>query len=392
MRIYHQCGHYMRWNIDSFQSDQVGDGLIISPLNCKAERVEALPVGIRRCSIFDPQFYLPKSQKGKLATYPFFPATRCEGLATSDLEKIMEHCAEECVRFQVDSDFEYVVIPTRYLDALPSNYLQQLDEQIVNPFLEAVRAVGSDKPVLLTVIAKAIQVTDSDQRDALLNWITGKDDIDGVYLILENARLTKQIKDADFLAGALKIIHALKLNDLRVVVGYNSTEGILYSIAGPDAVAMGCFENLRAFSSRRFDTTRIHSRSPQPRLYSPKLLQWIEYAYIEALRERYSGWESLFGESPYTSLMFRPDFAWNSRRPELYRHYFFVFSDQVRTLADPLSERQRQVEAMVDEALGFFDTIQQAGIYPDEDSDGSHLPPWIGAMENYNRHLKELGL
>jgi len=39
MFVYHQCGHNTVWNIDSLESEQVGDGLIISPVNIDAEKI-----------------------------------------------------------------------------------------------------------------------------------------------------------------------------------------------------------------------------------------------------------------------------------------------------------------------------------------------------------------
>lgn len=383
----------MKWNLDSLREDNAGDGLILSPVNDEVKKIEALPIEIRRRSIFDPQYYFPKDRKGKLVTYPFFPANMIEGITTADFEEIAYESAQRCVRFQADNDFEYIVIPTRYFDELPSNPLEKLDALCVNPFCEAVRIVRPAKPVLLTVIAKHIQVVNSELRDELLNWITSKTDIDGVYLILERNTVSKQIKDSHFLSEALKIIYALKLNDLRVIVGYCNTEGLLYSIAGPDAITMGSYENLRMFGPKRFrNAEKRDGRGPSPRLYSGKLLQWIEYTYIHPIRELYSGWEELFEESPYNPLSSVPEFEWYFQNPGLYKHYFVVFSRQVRTLPSELHKRFSQVESMVKEALRLFKAIQDAGVYLDEDSDGSHLPHWLNAMALYRRYLEDIGL
>jgi hypothetical protein len=71
--LLHQVGHNSNWNVESFQTDGCGDGLILSPLHQAKATVEKLPPATRAASMFDPQFYLPSSRKPKLLTYPFFP-------------------------------------------------------------------------------------------------------------------------------------------------------------------------------------------------------------------------------------------------------------------------------------------------------------------------------
>ena len=61
--LLHQVGHNSNWNVESFENDSCGDGLILSPLHQAMTTVERLSAGTRAASIFDPQFYLPNSRK-----------------------------------------------------------------------------------------------------------------------------------------------------------------------------------------------------------------------------------------------------------------------------------------------------------------------------------------
>ncbi len=83
LRLLHQVGHNSNWNIESFEIDYCGDGLILSPLHQAIGTVERLRVETRAASIFDPQFYLPSSRKTKLLSYPFFPEQVDGGFQTS---------------------------------------------------------------------------------------------------------------------------------------------------------------------------------------------------------------------------------------------------------------------------------------------------------------------
>ena len=109
MKIYHQCGHNTNWNIDSFQKDKVGNGLILSPVHSSAEQVAKIPQDLKKTSLFDPQFYVPDSQKNKLNSYDFFPERVMEGFSTRDYEAFSAKVAGMCVDYQVENNFEAMI-------------------------------------------------------------------------------------------------------------------------------------------------------------------------------------------------------------------------------------------------------------------------------------------
>lgn len=389
MKVYHQTGHNYKWNLDSYQKDGSGDGLIFSPVNIESDRLEKINVNVRRNSFIDPQFYLPKDSKGKLVSYDFFPANVQSGLLTADLAKISGKLAQLCVDFQIDNDFGYVVIPTRYFEYLPSDYCSQLNEYFVYPFINHCLKQKTEKKILLTLIIKREQILDEEHRNLVLNWVTGIQEISGVHIIFEYMSQTKQIKDAIYLFKVMTFINDLKLNGLEVHIGYSNTEGILFSIANPDSISMGSYENLRRFGIKRFITTeKKKQNSPNARLYSGKLYQWIDYGYIEPLKSLYSGWDSIFEDSDYKPLMFVPEFNWHFNKPELYKHFFKVFSTQVNALPIVTNDRIRILRSSFQTAIEVFNEISEAGIYLDSNSDGSHLSFWLTSISMYEKYLK----
>ena len=237
MLIYHQCGHNSVWNVQSLQDDGTGEGLIVSPVNVEADKIpQRFPTTILESSWIDPQFYIPNDNKNKLKTYPFFPGNVLENFNTSDFENHAVEIARECLQFQDALNFRYLVIPTRYFDDLPDNYLTQLAELFVEPFRQARLDLHLTKPLLLTVIAKRLHLEAGSSRDALLSWATSFGDVDGIYLVLDSGSRSKQIKDPEFLSGTLRFIRALRLNDMEVHVGYCGIEGLLYSTADATSV------------------------------------------------------------------------------------------------------------------------------------------------------------
>ena len=382
MLIYHQCGHNFVWNIRSLQDDGAGEGLIVSPVNIEANKIsQRIPTGILESSWIDPQFYLPNDSKGKLKTYPFFPVNVLNNFSTGGLGNEAVEIARECLRFQDELNFRYLVVPTRYFGDLPESYLTQLTELFVEPFRQARIDLNLNKPMLLTVIAKQLHLEAGPSRDDLLSWATGFGDVDGIYLVLDSDSRSKQIKDPVFLAGALRFIRALRLNDMEVHVGYCGIEGLLYSIANPTSVTVGSYENLRSFDPLRLETQEsgARRRPPRPRVYSGRLLQWVEDVYVGPIRQLMPNWEALFDDSPYKSYLLDPSTVLNFQRSEIYKHYFFIFSQQIAGLPQ-LAGRAEHVRAHVLSARHLFDEIESANVVLDADSDGSHLTSWLNAL------------
>lgn len=174
--------------------------------------------GLKSPSFLDPQLYLLNEMKGTLDTYPYFPGNIKPDFMTVDLNGDSSILAELCINYQLKNDFQFIVIPTRYYSDNPSAFLSQSTEYFVRPFCEYAKSISNTKKILLSVIIKEIMLMDREKRDEILNWITGHQDIDGVYIIFEDGYATKQIKDFDYLLNALLFVHTLKENGLEVYI------------------------------------------------------------------------------------------------------------------------------------------------------------------------------
>jgi hypothetical protein len=386
MKVYHQTGFRYNWNIDSFRQ-LIGDGLIYSPINIDADKLLQLDNSVKKTGFLDPQLYLLNEAKGTLDTYPYFPGNLKPDYATPDLENSHLQLAQLCVDFQLQNNFEYIVIPTRYYVDNPTSYFLQSSDYFVIPFCDYLKQKGIKKKILLSVIVKTIMLTDEEKRNETLNWITGHLNINGVYLIFEDNFTSKQIKDFEFLLNALKFIQVLKNNGIEVHLGYNNTEAILFSIAMPDSVSIGSYENLRSFGIKRFqDLENGPMRGPRARLYSSQLFQWIDYQYIDAMSKLLKHYENYFDESEYRPLMFMPDYNWQFQKPEPYKHYFYVFYRQIKSLPALQGDRLETLKVQIKKAIGLFKTIEDS-VLLDDDSNGSHLPTWVNVINAFQKEL-----
>jgi len=386
MKVYHQTGFRDKWNIESFQNG-VGDGLIFSPVNIDADKLLALDGKLKQSGFLDPQLYLLNEAKGTFDTYPYFPGNLKPDFTTPDLDNSHIQLAQLCVDYQIMNGFHYLVIPARYYTDNPTTYFAQSTEYFVTPFCDYVRENKIQKKILLSVIVKTIMLTDEQKRNEVLNWITGHQDIEGVYLIFENNFSSKQIKDFDYLLNALKFIKILKDNQMEVHLGYNNTEALLFSIAMPDSVSIGSYENLRSFGIKRFqDMEKSPMRAPNARLYSTQLLQWVDYEYIQAMKVLMPDYEHYFDNSEFKPLMFKPEFKWHFAKPEPYKHYFYVFDKQIKSLPNIQENRIEELKLTIKNALKLFKEIETK-VLLDDDSNGSHLPTWFNVINAFQNEL-----
>lgn len=390
MKIYHQTGFRYNWNIESFVDDHAGDGLILSPININSDKITRLSDSVRQTSWLDPQLYLLKDYKKEMESYEYFPLKIKSNFDTDDFSAHSDEVAGKCLQFQIDNDFEYAVIPMRYLDNIPANYYEQWTTHIVEPFINKYNQMGTSKKLLITVIVKQIQLQDKTYRNELLNFLTSIEELSGVYLIFEHNFTSKQIKDTQYLYDALLFIHYLKMNSLEVHIGYANTEGILYSIANPDSISMGSYENLRHFNIKRFRALEKNEQAaPRARLYIGKLYQWVDYGYLEAIRTLYSKYQYLIDTTKYNVEMFEPTYNWHFQKPSPYKHFFIVYSNQVKQLPEVMEERISYLLQSFNNALNLYGEILDSGVLLDSNSDGSHLNFWLTTINMFNKYREE---
>lgn len=387
MKVYHQSGHNYNWNIESYTEDSAGDGIIFSPRDLPIKKIEPITDSIKSKSFFDPQLYLPSDEKGKLSEYPYFPTRLSENFETSDLSSIGSDIAQKCIDFQIKNNFQYLVIPSRYFKDLRQDHFQKIKSDFINPFMETILSKNIQRKKLLSVIVKSIQLSDENQRIELLNFLTSLNKIDGFYIIFDFELNSKQIKNPKNLYDALQFLFELKKNDFEVHVGYTNTEGILYSIANVDSVTIGGYENLRRFKIGRFEEGTSGGKAPNPRLYSGKLLNWVDYVYIEQFKTKLPDLE-IFEDSKYKPLLFQPDFNWHFNKPDIYKHYFTIFSRQINNLPTDIGERVVHIRNIIEQANKIYSQIKDNGIFLDDESNNNHLFHWLTAIYDFEKKNK----
>lgn len=388
--LYHQVGHNSNWNIESYQTDGCGDGLILSPVHQNFEVIKRLPREVRARSLFDPQYYLPNSQKAKLNSYDFFPEIISGGFSTVGFSANARESAKRCIEFQVEQEFSGIVIPARHFTEMNPDYTADQASYTVEPFLQEISAATLGVPVWLTLPLTSAMIKHAGYRTEILNWVTSYPEIDGVYVIIEDERETKQIQSRDLLIAQLDFLTELRAADLDIIVGHCNTEALLFSLVDGCAITFGSFENTRMFSIDKFVSSMEERRGPRARIYLRGLLNWIQFAQArEIYRDAPDIWGQVYEANQYgdDALLSPTEPFFN--QPALYKHHFLNFQAQVRELSSYDSHgRYELLRNWLSTAISLDAGLQSRRFDLERHGRGDHLQPWLDAINSYyRRHL-----
>lgn len=385
--VFHQVGHNPKWNLDSFTEDSCGNGLILSPVHQDPNSVEKLDPHIRESCMFDPQFYLPGSQKRKLKAYSFFPETFMNGFSTIEFEAVAKQAAEECIAFQLAQGFRNVVIPTRFLNQMYTDFIEQHERFSVIPFLEALSEM--DQPVCLSLALTDHMIQDEGFRNRVLNWVTKYPEIDQIYLIYSVERETKQIQSSDFLESALSFAKEISDTGLKLIIGYQNTESLLFTLIDNVTVSFGTFENTRIFSIDKFLVTDEERRGPKPRIYLSGLLNWVQFEQAKQIRSGANKiWELSYKPTEYSELVLSRKIDPYFNQAELYKHHLCCMQDQFDQLnAIPATERATLIGKWIKDANALYSEIEDVGFFIEKHGSGAHLSPWNVALKYAEKNL-----
>lgn len=393
--LYHQAGHNAIWNIESFDRDSCGDGIIFSPVHQKFEQIQKIDEKIKERSIFDPQFYLPNSKKSCLHTYHFFPDVISDGFETADFVRYAEESARQCLEFQLESGFDKIVIPARFFEQMTTTYTEQQEAYTVEPFLRALKETHTDKNIYLTLPLTSHMIKDKNYRTSILNWVTSFPEIDGLYILTYEDRASKQTQDDSFIFNYLSFCHELQGAEYDIIIGYLNTEGLLFSLTQDIGITMGAYENTRMFSIDKFIDSNEGRRGPRPRIYLSGLFNWVNFNEAIQIRNALPKvWDKIYTPTTHADTVLQSYIETGSEphftQPALYKHFFEAYSDQVGQLSGKTNkECHSLLRKQIKSAQHYYSKIDEALIDLDRHGNQDHLQPWLVAINQYAReHLK----
>lgn len=273
MAVYHQMGHQSRNLLDE-QDLAAYQGAVFSPVNYVEDSARS---HIADCGspdfefVFDPQLYYPNTARGHLPQWSYFPSD----VDTADLassawwKNLVINIADTVRRIHAPAVCSPAIVPRVYsLDYYSLNCDVALN---LRDLLSS-----DDTDILLSLLVRMESLADPRIAPEIASIVTGTD-IDRAYLVfITNVRPRLELRAEDELKGALRLIRYLEDASVRILVGFTSSDIILWKVAGATDCATGKYFNLRRFTPSRWE--------PPPE-GGGQLPYWFEESMMAFLRE-----------------------------------------------------------------------------------------------------------
>jgi len=378
MAAYHQMGHHSE-NLLSEDNLSRFSGAILSPVNYTQpdimQQVRSAPAGHDLDFVFDPQLYFPNTQRGHLRQWRYFP----EDVDTADIsslpwwDRLLDSLANTLREVNPNGVCSPAVVPRTFGD----EYFTMLVTVGANL---CASLKGSGIRILQTAIVRLADLTDAN-RALHIASILSRSEIEELYLVfLGDTEPRRELSDPEELKGAMRLISALRGAGLQMLIGFCSSEVILWKVAGATHCATGKFFNLRRFTPARWE---------EPPQGGGQLPYWFEESLLAFLREAdlirvrqldllsEASSRNPFGQSILAQLDAATGHPWVGMGWRQYMHWF--------------AEIEHRIDAQSFDVRTLLRETEQRWLYLEDNdvlmeeprNDGSWLRPWRRALAEY---------
>lgn len=380
MAVFHQIGN------DSanllFEADLATfRGAILSPVNYGPDDTNSLAARARKelkdfALWLDPQLYVPSSTRGQLRTWSYFP----NDIETADLQqrawwdRVSGDIVAACKAFRPDVICSPASLPRAF-----SNSYYGLCVSIATDL--GRRVAKESMSVAQTVVVSGRELLVED-RPMEVASIVSRTTAEWIYLLIyDEAAPRRESNDSLELEAILKLIAALKDAGLQILVGYASSDMLLWKAAGADAVASGKFFNLRRFNRSRFELPP-EGGGQLPYWFEEDLIAFIREADVNRL-EREGLLSATSKRNPVGKKILElqrtvPGTAWLGLS---WRQFLWWFADcEAR-----LNAGSPQAEELLKAAEENWAKVNAKILLDEPANNGSWVRPWRAALQSYRR-------
>lgn len=377
MGVYHQMGH------DS--ANLLGDirlsryrGAVLSPVDFPEPKTVRVPRQYQRPGfecIFDPQLYYPRAAQRFLPDWQYYP----QDVDTADLSsrgwwsQRVFALSTVCRRIGVNAVCSPAVAPRSYSAAYYDLVIDVAEE------LKAQLQTNGTE-VIPTVIVHLRDLALSRNVLEVASIITRASSARIYLIFVADVEPRREIGQTDDLTGGMRLVRTVEDAGLRLLIGYTSSDMILWRAAGAANCATGKFFNLRRFTPSRWDP---------PAQGGGQLPYWFEESVLAFLREAdilrlqaASKLSPASSENPLCgNILGRitaiPRSAWLA---ESWRQYMYWFQEA----ENRLRSNATTVDAMLNIAEQNWADLKTLGVLLEEPAnDGRWVSRWRRAVADY---------
>jgi hypothetical protein len=376
---YHQMGHDSENLLWTEELAQYG-GAILSPVNYDQAKVAYQIAWAREQetfeTVFDPQLYVPNSERGCLREWPYFPADVDTADLASDAwwNAILDALVGVCATILPTAVCSPAVLPGTYSDEYFARMVS-VGDQMCN------RIVGSGlRPIQTAVVGMPDLATAG--RPMAIASILSRSRTNCLYLVLvSQTEPRRELAEVEEIKGAMRLIAALRTTGLEVTVGFSSSDMLLWKAAGASHCATGKFFNLRRFTRTRFEEPRGQGGGQLPYWFEESLMAFLRQSDVQRIMPmnlpRLEASANPFGEQILEQLATEPDRAWLALA---WRQFMFWFADAEKRLdAGTVAS-----VALLRNADSNWRTLDDSDFLMEERrNDGGWIRPWRRALAEF---------
>ena len=355
-------------------------GAILSPVNYRQEKVAAQILWARQRgefeTVFDPQLYVPNSERGCLREWPYFP----DDVDTADLasdawwERLLDSLVEICTTIRPTAVCSPAIMPATY----PDDYFARMvsiGDQLFT------RLDGSGLRSVQTAVVGMPELATADRPMAIAS-ILSKSLASHIYLVLvSRTEPRRELIEVEEIKGAMRLIAAMQAAGLEVTVGFSSSDVLLWKAAGASHCATGKFFNLRRFTRTRFEEPGGTGGGQLPYWFEESLMAFLRQSDVQRIMPmELPGLEpspNPFGLQILAQMAAEPDRAWLALA---WRQFMFWFVD----VENRLGTGAVNSAALLRNADSNWRTLDDADFFMEERrNDGGWIRPWRRAVAEF---------
>lgn len=251
-----QFGYSGQTLVRRAMEDDYADGVILSPSDYGYRDTISLGSDVNRKGgtvLFDPQYYIPRTERPASETYPYFKESGGDDFETvvvtnpTNRRKLCEQIWEVQDSIGVDA----YLTPARFLDTFSDTKLHQW-EVLTRTFIDVVNEKDPETPIFASLPVAGASISDDEQRSKLLDMIT-KVNVTGFYVSVEYPQYRRNpLFGVEEVKSYLDLLKNLRYNWYDVILGHSDQIAHLAFGLGINAFASGHYKNTRAFDTDRW--------------------------------------------------------------------------------------------------------------------------------------------
>lgn len=367
MELYLQFAYGMKQLAIDLSRDWNGATAILSPRDISPIQLKRWSGDFEKANLktlFDPQFYYPKSNHKGLVKYDYWDAgfsTKIENDAS-----IEETWIKEILNYNDMAGTDDFIIPAAMLQ-FDGDWLRRWKKASLRLIEATKNHVYGRKHILTLALPEELLLQTEDVIENVIEEIE-RFDVDGYYIVAHPPKDAYLVDSPMWLINLLQLCAGIKLQGKKAIMGYGNQQLLCLTAAGVDAMASGTYLNVRRFTNKfEVEEKTISRRSLwyyYPASLSEFKLGFLDTAYNNGVLEQMKPSKEM--DNGYVDLLFSGAMpsATSFNESMAFKHYLNSLRVQSRQLSKATYKETMSLnEVLLETATRRIEYMEKHGVY-----------------------------